>query len=35
VEGNSTEVPDHLNEDNVIQLKDRSSDVDKTARIGK
>ncbi|KYN10060.1 PREDICTED: membralin isoform X3 [Trachymyrmex cornetzi] len=33
VEGNSSEVPDHLNEDNVIQLKDRSSDVDKTARI--
>ncbi|XP_018056009.1 PREDICTED: membralin, partial [Atta colombica] len=32
VEGNSTEVPDYLNEDNVIQLKDRS-DVDKTARI--
>ncbi|XP_018301997.1 membralin isoform X2 [Mycetomoellerius zeteki] len=33
VEGNSTEVPDHLNEDNVMQLKDRSSDIDKTARI--
>ncbi|XP_011704043.1 PREDICTED: membralin isoform X2 [Wasmannia auropunctata] len=33
VEGNSTEVPDHLNEDNVVQLKDRTSDVDKTARI--
>ncbi|KYM94808.1 Membralin [Cyphomyrmex costatus] len=32
VEGNSTEAPDYLNED-VIQLKDRSSDVDKTARI--
>ncbi|XP_071567774.1 membralin-like isoform X2 [Temnothorax nylanderi] len=33
VEGNSTEVPDHLNEDNVVQLKDRTSDVDKTTRI--
>ncbi|XP_036144068.1 membralin isoform X2 [Monomorium pharaonis] len=33
VESNSTEVPDHLNEDNIVQLKDRTSDVDKTARI--
>ncbi|XP_077263168.1 membralin isoform X2 [Temnothorax americanus] len=33
VEGNSTEVPDHLNEDNVVRLKDRTSDVDKTTRI--
>ncbi|XP_011865329.1 PREDICTED: membralin isoform X6 [Vollenhovia emeryi] len=31
-EGNSTEMPDHLNEDNV-RLKDRTSDVDKTTRI--
>lgn len=34
-EGNSTEVPEtsnHLNEDNVIPLKDRTLDVDKMAR---
>ncbi|XP_039307296.1 membralin isoform X2 [Solenopsis invicta] len=31
--GNSTEVPDHSNEDNVVQLKDSTLDIDKTARI--
>jgi len=34
MEDNSTEVPDHLNEDNV-QLKDHTLNVDKTTRIGK
>ncbi|CAL1686476.1 unnamed protein product [Lasius platythorax] len=35
MEGNSTEVPEasnNLNEDNIIPLKDRTSDVDKMAR---
>lgn len=38
MEGNSTEVPEasnNLNEDNIIPLKDRTSDVDKMARAGK
>ncbi|KAL0100768.1 hypothetical protein PUN28_019269 [Cardiocondyla obscurior] len=32
-EGNFTEMPEHLNEDNIVQLKDRSSDFDKTSRM--